>query len=246
MPGKNTAPRGIGRWPSDGGRLSPQGSIRPPGSIRPRSGGRPARLAAIIDSSDDAIVSKTLDGVITSWNRAAERIFGYTAAEAVGRHITLIIPEERHAEEREVLARLVKGERIDHFETIRQTKDGRLIDISLTVSPIRNAAGRVVGASKMARDISDRRRLERERAGAARAGAGRPRRGRGLESQQGSVPRDAVARAPDPAQRHLRLGPHARRGPSRRADDAPGDRGDPPQRGARRCSSSRTCSMSRA
>lgn len=122
-----------------------------------------ARLAAIIDSSDDAIVSKTLDGVITSWNRSAERIFGYTPEEAVGQHITLIIPKERHAEEREVLARLVRGERIDHFETIRQAKDGRRVDISLTVSPVRNATGRIVGASKVARDISDRRRLERER-----------------------------------------------------------------------------------
>jgi PAS domain S-box-containing protein len=121
-----------------------------------------ARLAAIIDSSDDAIVSKTLDGVITSWNRSAERIFGYTAEEAVGQNITLIIPEERHGEEREVLARLVRGERIDHFETIRQTKDGRRVEISLTVSPVRNATGRIVGASKVARDISDRRRLERE------------------------------------------------------------------------------------
>jgi PAS domain S-box-containing protein len=122
-----------------------------------------ARLAAIVSSSDDAIVSKTLEGVITSWNPGAERIFGYTAAEAVGQHITLIIPEERHSEEREVLARLVKGERIDHFETVRRTKDGRSVEISLTVSPVRNAAGRIVGASKVARDISDRRRLETER-----------------------------------------------------------------------------------
>jgi PAS domain S-box-containing protein len=122
-----------------------------------------ARLAAIIDSSDDAIVSKTLQGIITSWNRAAERIFGYTAAEAVGQHISLIIPEERHGEEAEVLARLVKGERIDHFETIRRTKDGRRVEISLTVSPVRNSTGRVVGASKVARDISDRRSMERER-----------------------------------------------------------------------------------
>jgi PAS domain S-box-containing protein len=121
------------------------------------------RLAAIIDSSDDAIVSKTLEGIITSWNRAAERIFGYTAAEAVGRHISLIIPEERHGEEREVLARLVKGERIDHFETIRRAKDGRRVEISLSVSPVRNSAGRIVGASKVARDISDRRQLERDR-----------------------------------------------------------------------------------
>ena len=122
-----------------------------------------ARLAAIVDSSDDAIVSKTLEGVITSWNRAAERIFGYTAAEAVGRHISLIIPEERRGEESEVLARLVRGERIDHFETVRRAKDGRRVDISLTVSPVRNSAGRIIGASKVARDITERRRLERER-----------------------------------------------------------------------------------
>jgi PAS domain S-box-containing protein len=122
-----------------------------------------ARLAAIVDSSDDAIVSKTLEGVITSWNRSAERIFGYTAAEAVGRHISLIIPEERHGEETEVLARLVRGERIDHFETVRRAKDGRRVDISLTVSPVRNSAGRIIGASKVARDITERRRLERER-----------------------------------------------------------------------------------
>ena len=122
-----------------------------------------ARLAAIVDSSDDAIVSKTLEGVITSWNQAAERIFGYTAAEAVGRHISLIIPEERRSEETEVLSRLVRGERINHFETIRRAKDGRLLDISLTVSPVRNSAGRIIGASKVARDISDQRRREEER-----------------------------------------------------------------------------------
>src|SRR6267142_380923 len=110
-------------------------------------------LAAIVDSSDDAIVSKTLDGVITSWNRGARSIFGYTAAEAVGQHILLIIPEDRHAEEADVLARLRRGEKIDHFETMRRTKDGRLIPISLTVSPIRDAQGTIVGASKVARDI---------------------------------------------------------------------------------------------
>src|SRR5688572_23005027 len=90
-----------------------------------------ARLAAIVDSSDDAIVSKTLDGVITSWNRGAERLFGYTAAEAIGQHIFLIIPDDRRAEEEDVLARLRRGERIDHFETVRRTRDGRLIPISL-------------------------------------------------------------------------------------------------------------------
>jgi PAS domain S-box-containing protein len=120
-----------------------------------------ARLAAIVDSSDDAIVSKTLDGVITSWNRGAERIFGYTAAEAVGQHIFLIIPDDRKAEEEDVLARLRRGERVDHFETVRQAKDGRRLPISLTVSPIRNAEGTVVGASKVARDISDRKTAER-------------------------------------------------------------------------------------
>jgi PAS domain S-box-containing protein len=115
-----------------------------------------ARLAAIVDSSDDAIVSKTLDGVITSWNRGAEKLFGYTAAEAVGRHISLIIPEDRKAEEDDVLARLRRGERIDHFETVRQAKDGRQLHISLTVSPIRDAKGTVIGASKVARDITER------------------------------------------------------------------------------------------
>jgi PAS domain S-box-containing protein len=121
-----------------------------------------ARLAAIIDSSDDAIVSKTLDGVITTWNRAAERIFGWSAAEAVGRHITMMIPEERRSEEVEVLARIRRGESVDHFETIRVTKSGQLRNISLTVSPIRNAAGRIIGASKIARDITERRRMEEE------------------------------------------------------------------------------------
>jgi PAS domain S-box-containing protein len=122
-----------------------------------------ALLAAIIESSDDAIVSKTLDGVIQSWNRAAEVMFGYTAAEAIGRHITLIIPPELHHEEDEILAKLSRGERIAHYETIRRTKDGRDLNISLTVSPIRDASGRVIGASKVARDITERKSLERER-----------------------------------------------------------------------------------
>jgi two-component system sensor histidine kinase VicK len=118
------------------------------------------RLAAIVNSSDDAIVSKTLDGVITSWNRGAEQIFGYTAEEAVGRHITLIVPDDLRAEEAEVLARLRRGEKIDHYQTVRRRKDGRLIDISLTVSPVRNADERIVGASKVARDISPWKRAE--------------------------------------------------------------------------------------
>ncbi len=119
-----------------------------------------AGLAAIIDSSDDAIVGKTLDGVITSWNRAAEKIFGYTAAEAVGQHITFIIPAERRAEEDDVLARLRRGEKVDHFETERQAKDGRRLNISLTISPIKNAAGDIIGASKIARDITERKQME--------------------------------------------------------------------------------------
>jgi PAS domain S-box-containing protein len=119
-----------------------------------------ARLAALVDSSDDAIVSKTLDGVITSWNRAAERIFGWTAAEAVGQSIMLIIPDDRRFEEQTVLARIRAGERVDHFDTVRRTKGGRLVEVSITVSPIADAAGRIVGASKIARDITDRRRVE--------------------------------------------------------------------------------------
>ena len=119
-------------------------------------------LAAIVSSSDDAIVSKTLDGIITSWNRGAERLFGYTAAEAIGQPVLLIIPDDRKEEEKMILTRLRRGERIDHFETVRKTKDGRLIDISLTISPIRNESGELVGASKVARDVTDQRRAQRE------------------------------------------------------------------------------------
>lgn len=111
-------------------------------------------LSAIVQSSDDAIVSKTLDGRILSWNSAAERLFGYTGVEAIGQSITLIIPAHRHGEEREILARLRRGERIDHYETVRQAKDGHLIDISLTISPLRDRSGKIVGASKIARDIT--------------------------------------------------------------------------------------------
>jgi PAS domain S-box-containing protein len=117
-----------------------------------------AFLAAIVASSDDAIVSKTLDGVIRSWNVGAERLFGYTAKEAIGRPITLIIPEELLDQEQEILARIRSGERIDHFETVRVSKQGKRINISLTVSPIRDAGGRIIGASKIARDITDRKR----------------------------------------------------------------------------------------
>jgi PAS domain S-box-containing protein len=113
-----------------------------------------AHLAAIVESSDDAIVSKTLEGIIRSWNRAAERLFGYTAEQAVGQPITLIMPRERVQEEVEILAKLRCGERIDHFETVRVAKSGRRIHVALTISPIRNANGVIIGASKIARDIS--------------------------------------------------------------------------------------------
>jgi PAS domain S-box-containing protein len=131
-------------------------------TLRRRAFEERERLAAIIDSSDDAIASKTLDGIITSWNRGAEQMFGYSAAEAIGQHIKLIIPPELHAEEDDVLARLRRGEKIDHYETVRQTKDGRKLDISLTVSPIRNAQGHIIGASKVARDITLRKRADEE------------------------------------------------------------------------------------
>jgi PAS domain S-box-containing protein len=114
-----------------------------------------AFLAAIIESSDDAIISKDLSGVITSWNPGAERLFGYTALEAIGQPITLIFPADRLDEEPSILARIAKGERIEHYETVRKHKSGRLVDISLTVSPIRNLAGQIVGASKIARNITE-------------------------------------------------------------------------------------------
>jgi PAS domain S-box-containing protein len=119
-----------------------------------------AHLAAIIASSEDAIVSKTLDGVVTSWNQAAERLFGYSSAEMVGQSITRVIPRELHPEEDEILAKLRVGQRIERYETIRVRKDGRQVEVSLTVSPIRDSSGRIVGAAKIAHDITDRRRVE--------------------------------------------------------------------------------------
>jgi len=117
-------------------------------------------LSAIVESSDDAILSKNLDGIIQSWNKGAERIFGYTAQEAIGQPILMLIPQDRHDEEPGIIARIKRGERVDHFETVRRRKDGSLIDISLTISPVKDASGRIIGASKVARDISERRRTE--------------------------------------------------------------------------------------
>ena len=119
-----------------------------------------SQLAAIVESSDDAIISKDLDGTIRSFNAAAERMFGYSAEEIVGRSILTLIPRELHAEEYEILARLARGQRVDHYETVRIGKDGRPIDVSLTVSPLRNAQGEVIGASKIARDVTERKRLQ--------------------------------------------------------------------------------------
>jgi two-component system CheB/CheR fusion protein len=119
-----------------------------------------AQLAAIVESSDDAIISKTLDGTIQSWNAGAARIFGYTAAEAVGQPIWLIVPPELQAQEHEILRKIGDGERLEHFDTVRLTRDGRRIPISLTVSPVRDARGMIIGASKIARDISDRKHAE--------------------------------------------------------------------------------------
>ena len=117
-------------------------------------------LAAIVESSHDAIVSKDLNGIITSWNGAAERLYGYTAQEVIGRHVSILVPPGWENEISDILARIRNGERVHHYEAVRRHKDGRLIDISLTVSPIRDDSGRIVGASKIARDITERKRAD--------------------------------------------------------------------------------------
>lgn len=127
------------------------------------------RLAAIITSSDDAIIGKKLDGTITNWNAGAERLFGYGPGEILGHSILTLIPEDRRQEETDIIERISNGERVEHFETIRLHKSGRLLDISLTVSPIKDSRGRVIGASKIARDITERKRMEEERRQAGEA-----------------------------------------------------------------------------
>ena len=119
-----------------------------------------ARLAAIVESSDDAIVSKDLNGVIQTWNKGAERIFGYRAEEAIGRPVAMLIPDDRADEEPGILERIRRGLKVDHYETVRRRKDGTLIDVSLTVSPIVDASGRVVGASKIAREVTEKKKIE--------------------------------------------------------------------------------------
>ncbi|UPJ53254.1 PAS domain S-box protein [Bradyrhizobium sp. 200] len=123
---------------------------------------RAQQLVSIVESSDDAIISKDLDGIIRTWNPGAERLFGHTAGEAIGKPVTILFPPGREDEEPGILARIRRGERIDHYETVRRRKDGSLLDISLTVSPVRNGEGRIVGASKIARDITDRKEAERK------------------------------------------------------------------------------------
>jgi PAS domain S-box-containing protein len=118
------------------------------------------RLAAIVESSDDAIISKDLEGIIQTWNRGAERIFGYNAEEIIGQHISKLVPSDIAEEIPEILKRIARGERIEHYETRRKTKDGVVLTVSLTISPIRNASGMIIGASKVARDISERKRQE--------------------------------------------------------------------------------------
>jgi len=130
-------------------------------SERRRSEESRSRLAAIVDSADDAIVSKDLNGVVSSWNEGAHRMFGYTADEMVGQPILRLIPPELHYEEDEILRKIRSGDRVDHYETTRRKKNGEAIEVSVTISPIRDASGRVIGASKIARDISDRKRFER-------------------------------------------------------------------------------------
>jgi PAS domain S-box-containing protein len=120
-------------------------------------------LAAIVESSDDAIISKSLDGVIQTWNAAAERLFGHTAGEAAGRHISLIIPAERMAEEDRIIESLRAGQRVEHFQTERLRRDGTLVTVSLTISPVRDEAGNIIGASKIARDITSQQQAEAER-----------------------------------------------------------------------------------
>jgi PAS domain S-box-containing protein len=133
------------------------------------------RIASIVESSDDAIISKDLDGVITTWNKGAEQIFGYTAEEVLGKPITILIPPDRHGEEPTILERIRCGERIEHYETVRLRKDGGPIDISLSISPLKNADGKIIGASKIARDITERKRNESQITALAREAEHRAR-----------------------------------------------------------------------
>ena len=131
-------------------------------SDRKRADADAQRLASIVESSEDAIISKDVYGIIMSWNRGAERVFGYAAEEVIGKSVTILIPDDRLNEEPEILDRIRRGERVDQYETVRRRKDGSLIDISLTVSPLKDADGKIIGASKIARDITERKRAQEQ------------------------------------------------------------------------------------
>jgi PAS domain S-box-containing protein len=136
---------------------------RSEGMAKDRNAMDPAFFESVVRSSDDAVISKDLGGIILSWNEGAERIYGYTAEEMIGRHISTLTPEDRADEIPKILERLARGDRIDHYETKRRRKDGAIIEVSVTISPIRNESGDVIGASAVARDISPRKRAEEER-----------------------------------------------------------------------------------
>jgi len=129
---------------------------------RKRDAEHARRLASIVESSDDAIVSESLSGIIESWNRGAERLFGYTAEETIGKPVSILMPQDRPDEGFQIIQRLIQGEAVDHYETVRRHKDGRAIEVSLTVSPVLDESGRIVAASKIARDITDRRRAQEQ------------------------------------------------------------------------------------
>ena len=144
-------------------RLKDQEQVADPSPVRQAAqDDARALLAAVVESSDDAIITKTLDGTITSWNASAVRLLGYAAAEIIGQPITVLIPPDRQEEERHIIANLRAGNRIEHYETVRVAKDGRLIEVSLTISPLRDQTGEIVGASKILRDVTERKRIERE------------------------------------------------------------------------------------
>jgi PAS domain S-box-containing protein len=142
------------------GKLDKYVAIRVDITERKRAEEVRERLVAVVESSDDAIIGKTMDGTITTWNRGAEKVFGYSSAEAVGKTIQMLVPPERANEEADILARVERGESVEHFETVRVRKDGKGIDVSVTISPIRDSSGAIVGVSKVARDISERKRAE--------------------------------------------------------------------------------------
>ena len=136
-----------------------------PSGCRPKQ--RANTLAAVVDCSDDAIISKDLNGTINAWNRGAEKIFGYSASEAVGRPMLMLFPPDRADEESDILARIRRGESVEHFETVRVRKDGKQIDVSVTISPVKDMNGTIVGASKIARDITERKQAEARLSGQA-------------------------------------------------------------------------------